>query len=213
MEQVAAESWEEAIKEVIDEVHRSKDATLVDDGLLLDVGEPDEEPGAHRHDLLRRGETDRILRPRFVLTDKHEGLRTPSNDLSVKVNARLVVPGFKDHTNLMGKLRRDAPTGSRIAQHLLFSVAAWHQECIMSADVKAAFLKGDPYLDRELYVMGTDSRMGPPIPIPEGCLARVRKGISGSADAPRQFAEGTFGYQDAWQSMAGRDRRLTKPCG
>ena len=32
-----------------------------------------------RKELSRRGELDRILVPRFVLTDKHDGLRTETN--------------------------------------------------------------------------------------------------------------------------------------
>ena len=47
-----------------------------------------EESLAIRRDLAKRGELDRILRPMFVLTDKHDGLRTPSNDLPVKASAR-----------------------------------------------------------------------------------------------------------------------------
>ena len=141
-----------------------------------------------RKDLAARGELDRILKPRFVLTDKHDGLRTANRPMDVKASARLVVPGYKDHSNLAGNLRRDAPTGSRLAQHLLFCIAAYHTNwTLTSADVKSAFLKGDPYLSRELYVTGTDPKLGPSIPIPPGCMARVRKGIFGLADAPREW--------------------------
>ena len=53
-----------------------------------------------RKDLAARGELDRILKPRFVLTDKHDGLRTANRPMDVKASARLVVPGYKDHSNL-----------------------------------------------------------------------------------------------------------------
>ena len=141
-----------------------------------------------RKDLAKRGELDRILQPRFVLTDKHDGLRTPSHPLPVSASSRLVVPGFKDKSNLEGTLRRDAPTGSRLSQHLLFSVAAFHTWWrIISSDVKAAFLKGDPYLNRELYLQSVDERRNPPIPLKPGQLCRVLKGVFGLADAPREW--------------------------
>ena len=76
-----------------------------------------------RKDLAARGESARILKHRFVLTDKHDGLRTATNPLDVQASARLVVPGYKDHSNLSGKLRRDAPTGSRLAHNICFSAS------------------------------------------------------------------------------------------
>ena len=148
-----------------------------------------EESLAVKKDLARRGELDRIMRPRFVLTDKADGHRTENNPLPVEASARLVVPGFRDRANLEGELRRDAPTGSRLSQHLLLSLVAWFNATwtLLSADVKSAFLKGDPYVERELYLSGTDAKNSPAIPIPDGCLARVLKGVFGLADAPRQW--------------------------
>ena len=64
-----------------------------------------------------------------------------------------MAPGFKDHAFYEGKLRSDAPTGCRMSQHLLFAIASEHPDWILcSADVRAAFLKGDPYVSRTLYV-------------------------------------------------------------
>ena len=125
-----------------------------------------------KRELAQQGELNKILRPRFVLTDKADGLRTKENNLEKKPSARLVVPGFRDAANLEGRLRRDAPTGSRLSQHLLFSLAAWHADWqLVSGDVKSAFLKGDPYVDRILYIMSTDERNSPPIPLAPGQLA------------------------------------------
>ena len=139
-----------------------------------------------RQELARRGEADRVMKPRFVLVDKHEPLRTKERDLPIKASARLVVPGYKDHSNLNNLVRRDSPTGSRLAQHFLFCVAAahplWH---LMSGDVKAAFLKGDEFINRELYLSATDIRCNPGIPLAPGQLARVKKGVFGLSDAPR----------------------------
>ncbi|CAK9081636.1 unnamed protein product [Durusdinium trenchii] len=58
---------------------------------------------------------------------------------------------------------------------------------LMSADVKSAFLKGDAYVDgqRELFlenVRGDD----PKLPFGD-CLAKIRKGVFGLSDAPRQW--------------------------
>lgn len=147
-----------------------------------------EESRKVRQRLALAGELDKILQPRFVLTDKHDGVRTASHPLPVKASARIVVPGFRDRANLEGNLRKDAPTGSRLAQHFLFCVAAFHTEwALMSADVKSAFLKGDPFISRELYISGTNSRTNPEIPLKTGQLARVLKGIFGLAHAPREW--------------------------
>ncbi|CAE7234040.1 pol [Symbiodinium sp. CCMP2456] len=122
---------------------------------------------AVRKELARKRELDRILTPRFVMTDKNDSLRTEGVNLPPAPSARLVVPGFKDRANLEGEIRRDAPTGSRLSQHLLVSLVAYHSDTwnLLSADVK----------------------VGPDIPLPKGCLAKVLKGVFGLADAPRQW--------------------------
>ena len=146
--------------------------------------------GEVRRQLTRDKALDKILRPRFVLTDKHDGLRTEDHWLPRKYSARLVVPGFRDRSNLEGQIRRDAPTGSRIAQHLLFCVAAskpmW---LLLSGDIKSAFMKGDVFEDetRLLFICETDPNAGPMIPLKPGQLARVRKAVFGLADAPREW--------------------------
>lgn len=141
-----------------------------------------------RRELAERNELGKIMKPRFVLTDKADGLRTEQNNLEKRPSARLVVPGFRDTANLEGKLRRDSPTGSRLCQHLLFILGAWYQHWkLISGDVKSAFLKGDAYMDRILYLCCTDEKTSPPIPLAPGQLALVRKGIFGLADAPRQW--------------------------
>ncbi|CAE7237175.1 unnamed protein product [Symbiodinium microadriaticum] len=147
------------------------------------------ESQAVRTRLAKAGELDRIMQPRFVLTDKADGVRTPENWVPPEPSARLIVPGFQDRANLQGELRRDSPTGSRLSQHLLLSLVAWHGRLwsLLSCDVKSAFLKGDPFVARELYITGTNSKSSPDIPLPPGCLARVLKGIFGLADAPRQW--------------------------
>ena len=140
--------------------------------------------------LRQRGELHKILTPRFVYTDKNDALSTDENRLPIRASARLVVPGYKDVTAL--ELRKDAPTASRTAQHLLFSLAAskfkegWRTG---SADVKSAFLKGERYLSgtRELYLQNLESHHGSPtLPIGRR-LSRIVKGVFGLADAPREW--------------------------
>ena len=145
-----------------------------------------------RAELQRRDEMHKILTPRFVYTDKHDGLRTKEKELPILASARLVVPGFRDVTAYT--IRKDAPTASRISQHLVLMLTScnygegWR---LWSADIKSAFLKGDPYMSgaRELYV-GNIKNVGkdePTLPFGPMGLAKVRKGVFGLADAPRQW--------------------------
>lgn len=61
----------------------------------------------------------------------------------------------------------------------------------MSADVKSAFLKGDPYMSeaRELYMenMRVKSEDEPRLALEPGCLVKIRKGVFGLSDAPREW--------------------------
>ena len=66
-----------------------------------------------RQRLKFRGEGHKILTPRYVFTDKHDGLRTSTNNLRLKASARLVVPGYRDLTAHV--LQKDAPTCSRVS--------------------------------------------------------------------------------------------------
>ena len=142
-------------------------------------------------DLRARGEMAKVLTPRWVMTDKNDGLRTLQNNLPVKPSSRLVVPGYQDETAY--GMRKDAPTCCRISQHILFTVVA-SRHCdgwrLFSADIKSAFMKGDKYQEgtRELYLQNVAGASDvPKIPIPSGCLAKVVKGVFGLADAPRRW--------------------------
>ena len=97
-------------------------------------------------------ELDRIMVPRFVLTDKADGVRTAENPVPPQPSARLIVPGFQDRANLEGELRRGNPTCSRLSQTLAASAHCleWQMWSLLSCDVKSAFLKSDPFVAREL---------------------------------------------------------------
>ena len=147
-----------------------------------------------RERLRRSGEGSKILQPRFVFTDKNDGLRTPDCPMEIRPSARLVVPGYQDVSAYT--IRKDAPTASRVMQHVLFAVIAsnfkrgWR---LTSADVKSAFLQGDPYIDggegsRELFIQNVRHKGDEPsLPLGEAGLARIKKGVFGLADAPRQW--------------------------
>ena len=145
-----------------------------------------EESATVRERLKRNREQCKILTPRYVFTDKHDPLRTESSPLPLKARARIVVPGFKD---ILGfGLRKDAPTCSRIAQHFLLTLTAAFHWVLMSADIKSAFLKGDPYMAgvRERFMENVRGRDGEPrLPFPD--LVKIKKGVFGLADAPRMW--------------------------
>ena len=150
---------------------------------------PPGEAAKIRAELAREKKLDDILVPRFVLTDKNSPLSTKENPLPLKANARLVVPGYRDRTYLAGKLQTDAPTASRTAFFLLLSVVSFHIDwCLLCGDVRSAFLKGDPYMNmaRRLFMGIPNPKTNPRIPA-EHTLFRVRKGVFGLADAPREW--------------------------
>jgi hypothetical protein len=89
-------------------------------------------------------------------------------------------------------IRKDAPTCCRTSQHLLIFTSCLYGKGwrLLGADVKAALLKGDAYMAcaRELYIANirTNDPDEPRLSFGEG-LCRVRKGVFGLSDAPRQW--------------------------
>lgn len=158
------------------------------DNQALEVLEPGEAKRTWSR-LKATGSLHKVLRPRFVYTDKHDGLRTHTHPLPLKANARLVVPGYKDVTAY--EVRKDAPTGTRISQHLVLTWTASKRWRLKAADIKSAFLKGEEFApgERELYIANirTICDDEPDLPLGEGGLARLRKGIFGLSDSPRRW--------------------------
>ena len=165
-------------------------------------------------ELKNKNETYKVLTPRFVYTDKNDGLRTADHDLEIKASARLVVPGFPDVTAYT--IRKGAPTCSRTTQRLaLISTSCrykkgWRR---VSADTKSAFLKGDPYMAgvREIYI--TNIRKTSPghlmnqnCRLVTGC-AVCEKEFSGSA---MHRGNGTFIFAALSETVAGRSHTLTQ---
>ena len=143
--------------------------------------------------LRTRGELHRVLRPRYVYTDKHDGLRTENHRLPISASARLVVPGFRDIDGYT--VRKDAPTVSRLSQHMILTYAACLHKSqgwrLRSADIKSAFMKGEFFDvgERELYIENIKPQHPgePTLPLKPGVLCRLRKGIFGLADSPRRW--------------------------
>jgi len=151
---------------------------------------PPKEADVVRKRLASQGKLGEILVPRFVLTDKNSALSTKENPLPLKANARLVVPGYRDSSYLAGKLQTDAPTASRVAFFMLLSIVGFHPEWfLLCGDVRSAFLKGDPYVNqqRQLFMGLPNPKVGPSLPVALGTLFKVRKGVFGLADAPREW--------------------------
>ena len=139
--------------------------------------------------LKAAGQMNKILTPRYIYTDKNDGLRSDSNPLPLLANARVVIPGYQDETAYA--VRKDAPTSSRCSQHILFITAAAKGWTLWSADVKSAFLKGELFQEgeRELYIgnIRATSPDEPLLPFSPHGLAKVRKGVFGLADSPRRW--------------------------
>ena len=149
----------------------------------------DAEAAATWKRLRLSGDLHKVLAPRYVYTDKNDGLRTETVVLPLRANARLVVPGYKDVTAY--EVRKDAPTGARTSQHLLLLFTSSKGWVLYSADIKSAFLKGEEFApgERELYITFIKGTMEgePNLPLGKGGLARLRKGIFGLADSPRRW--------------------------
>ena len=143
--------------------------------------------------LARDRELHKILTPRYVFTDKNDPLRTSTNPLPLRAQARIVVPGFKDL--LSYTLRKDAPTGARVSQHFLLTLVASNCEKkvgrkrawrMIAADIKSAFMKGEFFDEsRELYMENVRNSNEPQLPFPD--LVKVKKGVFGLNDAPRMW--------------------------
>ena len=91
------------------------------DNDAVEVLSPDEAKRI-RENLKQSNKSHLILRPRYVYTDKNDGLRTEERQLPLKASARLVVPGYKDVSAY--EVRKDAPTASRTSVHLLLVFTA-----------------------------------------------------------------------------------------
>ncbi|CAE7371948.1 RE2 [Symbiodinium microadriaticum] len=124
--------------------------------------------------LKQRGEMHKILTPRYVFTDKNDGLRTSSNNLPIKASARTP------------QLPRGRPNTLLFSLGSSYFKKGWRTG---TADVKSAFLKGERYIDgvRELSLRNVETKDGSPALPTGGRLSKIVKGVFGFSDAPREW--------------------------
>ena len=106
---------------------------------------------------------------RWVLTEKVKNGQ-------IITKARLVARGFEENT---ANLKKDAPTCSREAIHILIALASSNQWNCHTVDVKSAYLQGDN-IQRELYLR-------PPKEFDDGNLWLLKKTVYGLCDAARAW--------------------------
>ena len=124
--------------------------------------------------------TERIIKARWVLVWKK------SSDPDVKQQtpkARLVLVGWQDPE--LGRIATDSPTLRKESKSLVLSICAAMHWVLWGADIKTAFLSGDPS-SREIYFKP------PPeirqwMKLDEGDLMKLEKAAYGLAEAPRAW--------------------------
>ena len=123
---------------------------------------------------------DRIIKARWVLVWKKSS--DPDNKTKTP-KARLVLVGWQDPE--LGKIQTDSPTLRKETKHMILSICASMRWKIWGADIKTAFLSGDP-AQRDIYFR-------PPSEIKEWMqlsgddLFRLEKAAYGLAEAPRAW--------------------------
>ena len=122
-----------------------------------------------------------VITSRVVNTDKNERPRMLDPSLPLLPKARMCARGFQEST--LGQFRRDAPTASQIAQHLILWLSVCNGWSLESGDIESAYFQGYN-LKRRVYII-------PPkggIPgVPEGSLLEAIKPIYGFTDAGRNL--------------------------
>ena len=136
-------------------------------------------------EVLSLEESKRVLRERshcviptrWVRVNKSDG--KPDEPFFAK--SRLVVQGFKDKS--LGQYRRDAPTGSALAEALVLTLAAAFGFQMVCKDIKNAYFSGKD-IGRELYLLPPKGGLPGVKP---GQVLRAKKAIYGFAEAARLF--------------------------
>ena len=83
--------------------------------------------------------TEKVIKARWVLTWKKS---SDPDDRTKTPKARLVLVGWQDPD--LGKIQTDSPTLRKETKHLILSLCAAKRWRIWGADIKTAFLSGDP---------------------------------------------------------------------
>ena len=123
---------------------------------------------------------ERIIKARWVLVWKKS---SDPDDRGKTPKARLVLVGWQDPE--LGKIATDSPTLRKESKSLVLSVCAAMHWVLWGADIKTAFLSGDPS-DREIYFKP------PPeirqwMQLDDQDLMKLEKAAYGLAEAPRAW--------------------------
>ena len=123
---------------------------------------------------------EKIIKARWVLVWKKS---SDPDDRQKTPKARLVLVGWQDPE--LGKIATDSPTIRKESKGLILSICASKHWKLWGADIKTAFLSGDPS-DREIYFK-------PPPEIKQWMklddhdLMKLEKAAYGLAEAPRAW--------------------------
>ena len=124
---------------------------------------------------------DQILRCRWLLSWKPIDPTEQSQLGSHKAKARLVVLGYMDPQ--LEDIPRDSPTMSKASRMMLLQLIASEGWDLMSFDIKAAFLQGQPQSSR---VLGLEPvpELRQALKLEESEICQLVKGAYGLVDAP-----------------------------
>ena len=124
--------------------------------------------------------TDRIIGARWVLTWKKS---SDPDDRNKTPKARLVLVGWQDPE--LGRIQADSPTLRKETKHMILSICASRKWRIWGADIKTAFLSGDPS-QRNIYFR-PPSEIKTWMNLSNDDLFRLENAAYGLAEAPRAW--------------------------
>ena len=123
---------------------------------------------------------ERIIKARWVLVWKKS---SDPDDRSRTPKARLVLVGWQDPE--LGKIATDSPTLRKESKGLVLSICASKHWKLWGADIKTAFLSGDP-TSRDIYFKPpADIRQW--MQLDDSSLMKLEKAAYGLAEAPRAW--------------------------
>jgi hypothetical protein len=124
--------------------------------------------------------TERIIKARWVLVWKKS---SDPDDRTKTPKARLVLVGWQDPE--LGRIATDSPTLRKETKHLILTICASRRWKIWGADIKTAFLSGDP-AKRDIYFK-PPNEIKEWMSLEEDDLFRLEKAAYGLAEAPRAW--------------------------
>lgn len=125
---------------------------------------------------------DQVMRCRWLLPWKPiDPVEAKGNADAKKAKARLVVLGYLDPQ--LEEIPRDSPTMSKASRMMVLQLIASKQWTLMSFDIKAAFLQGQPQSSR---VLGLEPvpELATAMKLQEDEICQLVKGAYGLVDAP-----------------------------